>query len=412
MSIPYFEMNSKTSMTDWKTLLQVVLVLIPALFASQISNGTVRIIVTALIILAATVVVGIIIGRRLSRAAGEAEKAGEQSISTVDTCVASVNGKLSEHIQLIPVLNNQLKQVIDETETAALSMGEKFTEIVSRARRQAGQAEDAVSSFSGGGSGSESVVDLSRKALSEVTSRLNGIGSIAQQTLQDMELILTESGSIRKSIGQIQYIADQTNLLALNAAIEAARAGVHGRGFAVVADEVRKLSQKSNDVAVQIRKHIEKVEGDIHDIYQKTERNTAETSKLSNEAETVVHETMGKIDSSMTRARDKIGMLRTETEQLARDIGAIIVSMQFQDITRQRIEHVMGPLTAVRSEIEEICAQMKDIHEAVEDGRDTGKPALQLEQLYTMESERQVMRETLTGSKSQAAVEESNVTFF
>jgi len=165
-------------------------------------------------------------------------------------------------------------------------------------------------------------------------------------------------------------------------------------------------------VAVQIRKHIEKVEGDIHDIYQKTERNTAETSKLSNEAETVVHETMGKIDSSMTRARDKIGMLRTETEQLARDIGAIIVSMQFQDITRQRIEHVMGPLTAVRSEIEEICAQMKDIHEAVEDGRDTGKPALQLEQLYTMESERQVMRETLTGSKSQAAVEESNVTFF
>jgi len=402
----------KKPIFDMRSLRLAGLPLIPILPAVLLAGGLARFVLVAVLLVVAAVVITIMTNRKLNALEAEAATAKELSLSNIDTCVASVSRKLSEHTQLIPVLNNQLKQVIDETETAALSMGGRFTEIVTRARSQAGQAEAAINSFSGGGNGADNVVDLSRKALSEVTSRLNGIGDIARQTLGDMQLILNEAGTISESIAQIQYIADQTNLLALNAAIEAARAGDYGRGFSVVADEVRKLSQKSNEAALKIRKHVEKMEADIRDIYQKTERNTMETGTLSNEAETVVHDTMGKIDASMIGARDKLGMLRTETEQLARDIGAIIVSMQFQDITRQRIEHVMGPLTAVRVEIEELCARMKDIHEAVEHDPAAGTRVSQLEQLYTMESERKVMRETLAGSKSAAKVEESNVTFF
>jgi len=395
-----------------KTFIQIMLLLLPCLFASIINSGPARTCVTAAAAALAAAALTKIFCEKQRTAAAKAAKAKEESLFAVDTCVATVSRKLTEHTQLIPVLNNQLKQVIDETETAALNMGERFADIVSKARNQADQAEDAVKSFSGGGNGSESVVDLSRKALSEVTSRLNGIGDIAQQTLRDMEIILKEAGNIRESIGQIQYIADQTNLLALNAAIEAARAGDHGRGFAVVADEVRKLSQKSNDAAESIGKHIAKVEGDIRNIYTKTERNTSETGMLSTEAETVVHETMGKIDLTMNDARGKLGALKDDTDHLARDIGAILVSMQFQDITRQKIEHVIMPLATVKADIDELCSRMKDIHEEVDRRPEEGTRVTRLEQLYTMESERQVMRDTMSGDNYGKRVEEGSVTLF
>ncbi len=402
----------KAKILDRYTLLQVILLLFPALLASLINNGPVRVLVITAAIITAAIAITSITGLKVHRERKTAAEANEQSLLIVDSCVASVSRKLAEHTLLIPVLNNQLKQVIDETETAALGMGERFTEIVSRARSQAGQAEGAVQSFSGSGDGTDNVVDLSRKALSEVTYRINGICGIARQTLSDMEIILHEAGDTRASIDQIQYIADQTNLLALNAAIEAARAGDHGRGFAVVADEVRKLSQKSNDTAEKIRKHVEKVETDIRNIYEKTERNTTATGTLSTEAEAVVHETMNKIDASMNSARDKLSVIKQETEHLASDIGSILVSMQFQDITRQRIEHVIGPLTSVMSEIEDLCSRMKNIHEQVTHDHIPGSKAVMLEQLYTMESERQVLRETLRSGNNDGRAEVSNVTLF
>jgi methyl-accepting chemotaxis protein len=406
-------MNSKTKYIDLKTFIYIVLVLVPVLLVGSISSLTVRIVASTTMLIFSAFAITIMNGQKIRRVEEGAAKAKIESAVTVDTCVSSISRKLSEHTELIPVLNNQLKQVIDETEAAAMNIGGRFGDIVSKARNQAGQASEAVKSFSGGENGSESVVDLSRKALSEVTSKLNGIGDIARQTLGDMAIILKEAGNIRESISQIQYIADQTNLLALNAAIEAARAGDHGRGFAVVADEVRKLSQKSNETAEQIRKHIEKVEGDIRGIYAKTERNTSETSTLSTEAETVVHETMGKIDMTMNGARGQLNMLTTQTESLAKDIGSILMSMQFQDIMRQRIEHVIAPLDTVRSEIEELRDKMKGLHEQSTFNLNKAAKASKLDHLYTMESERKVMRETLGGGKREAAlVPHGSVEFF
>lgn len=401
---------------DSKLLLMVLLVLSPLPLAGLINDGTLRAIVSAVVAGSAGVVITVITGRKLKRANEDAVRMEQHRISKIDNLAGSITLRLSEHTKTIPVLNNQLKEVIAETEAAALNIGERFADIVSQARRQAAQAEEAVNKFSGNGDGAENIVDLSRKALTEVTGRMKGIGGIARQTLSDMEIILREAVDIRDIIGQIEYIADQTNLLALNAAIEAARAGEHGRGFSVVADEVRKLSLKSAEAVDEIRRRILKVETDIRGIYEKTERNTTATSMLSTEAEAVVHETMGKIDNAMSNTRQQISMLTRETESLAQDIGNILVSMQFQDITRQRIEHVIEPLSAVRAEIDELCRSLGNMHERLEnDDRPTENGAV-LEQLYTMESERRVMRETLCDESADGngkhKHEQSNVTLF
>lgn len=382
----------------------------PGLVVAYFSEGLLETGLLLLSILVSAAAVTIFVSRRIRRMAEEHDKKSEQLLDDMGSRRKGLMQGLAARTEIIPVLNNQLKDVIEQTGQAALDIGDRFSDIVARARNQAQQASGAVHAFSGNGEGGN-VIQISSKAFSEVTARLKELGDMALQTLDGIKAILNEAASIRNIVDEIDYIADQTNLLALNAAIEAARAGEHGRGFSVVADEVRKLSQKSGAAAEEIRKLVIKVEHDMSDMHSKTEKNSAATHALSNEAEYVMKETLNKIDAMMQGASGQLRSITNETEVLAKDIGNILVSMQFQDITRQRIEHVIEPLEQLKKEIGAICEDMQSL---------TGKGSSTewLEKMYTMESERKVMKATLETaaqpvlSNSASGDDGDNVTLF
>lgn len=306
---------------------------------------------------------------------------------------------LSYNNQVFPVLIKQLETVIQDTENAVLEIGEGFMDIVSRARGQASRSANAFTEFSGNqGESGAALIEQSKEALSSVIGNLRSVSDVARHTLVSMSNSTNTMESIRQVISEIEYIADQTNLLALNASIEAARAGDHGRGFAVVADEVRKLSGRSTTAAAQIGKLIKTVENDLQGMYTETEGNVGQTEKLSLNSEMIINETMKKLNESMVHAKNELDVLSTDTESLARDISGIVISMQFQDITRQKIEHVIEPLRTITGNGERIMAHLRG--EGISShGTDSSNKISWMEDMYTMESERQVMKEALAGSE-------------
>ena len=310
--------------------------------------------------------------------------------------IKGMKDTLFEKSQLIPVLVNQLQEVTQQTESAAMDIGSRFMNIVERARNQSSGASSAFSRLAGdGGDKNETLLDLSKKSLSDVIESLRGATTVTNQTLSDMEMIIEATGSAKTMVDEIGYIAEQTNLLALNAAIEAARAGEHGRGFAIVADEVRKLSDRSNKAAEEIRKLVTEIETDTKEIYRKTEKSVSEINDTSTEAAAVVDDTLKKIDGTINGVKTQLDELMRETESLAKDISDIVISMQFQDITRQRIEHVIEPLLSFKSEIENILQNTKSMGAKIHDRNGNGG-GNRLEEMYTMESERKVLKNTLS----------------
>lgn len=395
-------------------MLALQCLVLPTLF---IDSTLIRLLAASIALAAVTGGMVLFFRSKINEAEKRVYEEENRVISDMEKIIAPAVRSMEERVKIIPVLNTQLKEVIEQTEAAALEIGNDFSDIVSRARNQAEQASAAVSSFSAEAGSGGNVIELSRYTLTEVTDKVRNIGEITQQTLADIEVILKETSAIKGIVDEMEYISDQTNLLALNAAIEAARAGEYGRGFAVVADEVRKLSQKSAAAAEKIRKQFTKVESEIKSIYGKTERSTEETSTLSHEAENVVNQTLNKIDLAMGSTREQLHSLMGETESLARDIGRILVSMQFQDITRQRIEHVIDPLVIIKSEIEDACRSINQMEELVHQSAGHDSLAAAIEKMYTMESERKAMQKALnlkqenTGSGSKAAAED-NITLF
>lgn len=98
-------------------------------------------------------------------------------------------------------------------------------------------------------------------------------------------------------------------------------------------------------------------------------------------------------------------VLRVATEQLtasskalASDVASIVMALQYQDITKQQLQHVVEPLDQLKRSLEALVrghglqdAQAKNLLEA-------------LHKSYTMESERAVMAHALTGAAGAAPV--------
>ncbi len=90
----------------------------------------------------------------------------KRHLSEIEETVGPMRGFLLERAELMPVLTNQLTEVIQQTESAALDIGDRFMNIVERARNQAGKASGAFSRFAGDDdeeSKGGALLDLSKK---------------------------------------------------------------------------------------------------------------------------------------------------------------------------------------------------------------------------------------------------------
>jgi methyl-accepting chemotaxis protein len=174
---------------------------------------------------------------------------------------------------------------------------------------------------------------------------------------EHVQSMATEVRALAPLIKVITTIAQQTSLLALNAEIEAARAGSAGRGFAVVAFEVRKLSVSSTkaaaDIAAKINATCERVDRELAD---------AQASLKQHESSSAMSHLIADLNEMQTEF-NKNGELLLEVitevdENYAENVQRLSEALghiQFQDVMRQRMEHVQDGLTEMRDHLLELC---------------------------------------------------------
>jgi methyl-accepting chemotaxis protein len=253
----------------------------------------------------------------------------------------------------IDVMHEQIGDSMSESEREVISVIEQLDTLNSKTSQQREQIARSVKSAGELTENTQTRIENNRDIIAAIDMQLRAQTEELKDNFERIQGLAGDVCALTPLIKVITSIAQQTSLLALNAEIEAARAGSAGRGFAVVAYEVRKLAvlstQAAADIAAKINATCKRVDDEMAGARASLDRRAANSAMNHLSAD------LGEMQSEFCKNSQLLLEVITEVDanyaesvtRLAEALGHI----QFQDVMRQRMEHVQGALVEMRDHL-------------------------------------------------------------
>lgn len=310
----------------------------------------------------------------------------ESYLSTLET---RIDSSLENKLQIIPVLNEQLQSVIKQTDDAAGGLTEAFMGISRQAKKQLKEVQELFGNLSE--QTDTNILFQTQENLQKIQANFSTLTSFFDRSIEMIAEVLEQLNKIDAFADTIVKIGKTTNILALNASIEAACSGETGRGFKVLATEINALSKKSSTSIKEITEINEILTNKVSEIKFELETVQEQSKTIETNTNELFNLTIDRIGNTLQNTAGKIQEIAKEAEGLSKKISQVVVSIQFQDITRQRIEHVIAPLEMLKKELTEtIDGLLKIDHQSSQIEEQSSTESLMKQ--YTMESEREILK--------------------
>ncbi len=246
-------------------------------------------------------------------------------------------------------LERELLQVQNLQGDAIRGLMQSFSGLESQSREQETLTRSLVARVADNAGDNSGISTLASEAAGLVQMFVESIVAMRDGSVEMVDVFIEMKGQIstvEKMLGEIDGISSQTNLLALNAAIEAARAGEAGRGFAVVADEVRALSLRSNEFSSQIRTEYAKTRNSMDQASVIVARMASRDMEMTLNSKDRVAELMQEVTNINTGMADQLREVSDMSEEIGQNVAIAVRSLQFEDMTRQLVDHMRKRLQA------------------------------------------------------------------
>jgi methyl-accepting chemotaxis protein len=253
----------------------------------------------------------------------------------------------------IDVMHEQINGSLTESEREITALIEQLNLLSIQSSRQMERITDSVQSGRALTDVTNGRVEHNTQLISTLEAKLGEQAEEMRGNYEQIRTLADDVKALTPIIEVIATIARQTNLLALNAEIEAARAGNAGRGFAVVANEVRALAKRSTsavaDIAAKLNATASKVSGKMVEAGKALEERhgLGELQKLVNDLTRMQRD----FSDSCKLQLDVISDVETGHHESMNHLVSAMGHIQFQDVMRQRLEHVQESLVEMRNHL-------------------------------------------------------------
>ena len=242
-------------------------------------------------------------------------------------------------------VDQHVTEVMTHAESAVVEIGKRFVEVTRKTRKQVELAVELLSRKEGeGGQDPQSLTDYIHACdalLKHLGEQLGAVGEQLAGLAARQEAVREDSKRIDGALDQLAALASQIRVLALDSG---RRGNADNRAFVEMTDRVRALSLTADDSSRAIRKTLEDIKAQARstdDVIRTLAQQARDSGRRAAEQITELTGATLKKSAEVDGALAEIGTLG---ERIQADINQIIIELQFQDITQQKLQRLKQPM--------------------------------------------------------------------
>ncbi|MBI5593939.1 MAG: hypothetical protein HY881_26105 [Deltaproteobacteria bacterium] len=234
--------------------------------------------------------------------------------------------------------NRILNALAASTEGEFIQLGEKLQEFYFRTRG----LSDLSSEVAGCLSGEE--LKQNMEGLQAVFAQVQEQDELSGKGVSVLSSLLCRFEAIATQLGRFDQTIRNLRVLCNFIRIESSRLGDRDTGFTALGEDVRKLAGNVTEKSAELMNHSENL---AEMIRQGLKRMTDFEKKQQGHARLILDQAVQNLSAMTQRhqsSSETLGEIATRWKRISQSIGEVVASMQFHDITRQRLEHVRDAL--------------------------------------------------------------------
>ncbi|WP_124328246.1 hypothetical protein [Desulfonema ishimotonii] len=238
----------------------------------------------------------------------------------------------------LPELGKTLTAIMGDAEARFLALGRALQRLYEDADDLARLTRKTTLAI--GGSEDDGLLNTVDRLVRDAQGELGRYRDDIAASLENV----TRSSDDLGQLGTICPVVEKTgislNVIGLNIAVESSRSADSSEMFSVLTGEIRRLSEKISRVSGNILEESSTTRSSQIEAHKKIADGLAVFTRLNDEAEEVVRESVRAIREIMTLSVSALERSERHSREIARQVGEVVVAIQFHDIVRQKIDHI------------------------------------------------------------------------
>jgi methyl-accepting chemotaxis protein len=251
------------------------------------------------------------------------------------------NAEIARHIE-------RLQSMMRTSEDGFLSVGSELNAIHVTTRSISDKLATLLGDFSTQGNNG-SLMDLHTMS-DRSTRQLRSFGDFSLRIVDQLQGLKAPLSALPELLTEFNRLVSRLRIMGITARMEAARMGVYGTGFVHLAEEVSSLGQQIGTKAKEVISYIKEVIGTIETNEGKLKNVLREHKDIGERIYADMRYNLALLDEKREKSKQTTSEISGLSVNALRNIHVVVQSVQYHDITRQQVEHVIEALQSVQQQ--------------------------------------------------------------